>query len=615
MIDGADHGGTPAPQETILMKGSDLFASYLESRGITHVFELIGGTITYLLDSIQQRTSIRIVSMHHEQGAGFAAEAHARLTGLPGIALATSGPGATNLLTAIGSCYFDSTPAIFVTGQINREERKGDLPLRQLGFQETDIVAMARPITKGAFLVDDPADLPGTLEQAFALALSGRPGPVLLDIPMEVQTAAIPWSPGAAAIDRESPARPAAPEGEDSLEAFWTAALADLAAAQRPLILAGGGIRTSGAADPFRRFAAALDLPVVHSLMGVDVLPFDDPLRVGLIGLYGNRWANVALCECDCLLVLGSRLDSRQTGSDTDLFRGSRPLYHVDCDRHELNNRIKGCRTLTLELDTFLRHVLRDGRRHQPPSRDHRPWKDFIDAERARWPDTAEVGVVEGINPNGLMHRLSEASGTAAAFVADVGQHQMWAAQSLRLQGSQRFLTSGGMGAMGFALPAAIGASLATGQQPVVVIAGDGGFQINIQELQTIRRNRLPIKMLVINNQCHGMVRQIQDVAFGARYQSTLWGYDAPAFTAVAAAYGIPSAQVAEEAGLEEALRLMWAEPGAPFLLEVAIDTMVNAYPKAMAGRPLSEMESRRDPAQAEPTGAAATASEQTLSR
>lgn len=593
------------------MKGSDLFASYLESRGITHVFELIGGTITYLLDSIQQRTSIRIISMHHEQGAGFAAEAHARLTGLPGIALATSGPGATNLLTAIGSCHFDSTPAIFVTGQINRDERKGDLPLRQLGFQETDIVAMARPITKGAFLIDNPADLPHKLEQAFALALSGRPGPVLLDISMEVQTAEIPWELQPAAIDPDPPAAPAAPIEEDSLEAFWTEALADLAAAKRPLILAGGGIRTSGAADTFRPFAAALDLPVVHSLMGVDVLPFDDPLRVGLIGLYGNRWANIALCECDFLLVLGSRLDSRQTGSDTDLFRGSRPLYHVDCDRHELNNRIKGCRTLTLELDTFLRH----GLRHRPPSRDHRPWKDFIDAERARWPDTAEVGVVEGINPNGLMHRLCEASGAAAAFVADVGQHQMWAAQSLRLHGSQRFLTSGGMGAMGFALPAAIGASLATGQQPVVVIAGDGGFQINIQELQTIRRNRLPIKMLVINNHCHGMVRQIQDVAFDARYQSTLWGYDAPDFTAVAAAYGIPSALVAKEAGLEDALRLMWADPGAPFLLEVVIDTMLNAYPKAMAGRPLSEMESRRDPAQAEPTGPPATASEQTLPR
>ncbi|MCP9931206.1 thiamine pyrophosphate-binding protein [Cyanobium sp. AMD-g] len=593
------------------MKGSDLFATYLESRGITHVFELIGGTITYLLDSIQQRTSIRIVSMHHEQGAGFAAEAHARLTGLPGIALATSGPGATNLLTAIGSCHFDSTPAIFVTGQINREERKGDLPLRQLGFQETDIVAMARPITKGAFLVDDPADLPSTLEQAFALALGGRPGPVLLDISMEVQTAEIPWELP------EPPASPAAPgggdglPGEDSLETFWTAALEDLAVAKRPLILAGGGIRTSGAADTFRPFAAALDVPVVHSLMGVDVLPFEDPLRVGLIGLYGNRWANIALCESDFLLVLGSRLDSRQTGSDTELFRGSRPLYHVDCDRHELNNRIKGCRTLTLELDTFLRHALR----HRPPTGDHRPWKDFIDAERARWPDTAEAGVVEGINPNGLMHRLSEASGAAAAFVADVGQHQMWAAQSLQLHGSQRFLTSGGMGAMGFALPAAIGACLASGQQPVVVIAGDGGFQINIQELQTIRRNQLPIKMLVINNHCHGMVRQIQDVAFGARYQSTLWGYDAPAFTAVAAAYGIRSALVAEEAGLEEALRLMWAEPEAPFLLEVVIDTMLNAYPKAMAGRPLSEMESRRDPAQAELTPAAATASEQTLPR
>ncbi|MCP9849820.1 thiamine pyrophosphate-binding protein [Cyanobium sp. Morenito 9A2] len=569
------------------MKGSDLFASYLEQRGITHVFELIGGTITYLLDSIQQRTSIKIISMHHEQGAGFAAEAYARLTGRPGIALATSGPGATNLLTAIGSCYFDSTPAIFVTGQINRDERKGDLPMRQLGFQETDIVAMARPITKAAILVEDPADLPHRLEEAFELALSGRPGPVLLDLPMEVQTAEIPSRSLGPAFAQGTTASGDSSDATERMDLFWKATRTALSRAERPLILAGGGIRTSGATEAFRRFVRALGVPVVHSLMGVDALPFDDPLRLGMIGLYGNRWANVALCDCDVLLVLGSRLDSRQTGSDTELFRGTRSLHHVDCDAHELNNRVKGCQTLTVSLEAFFRRCGQD----LPAARGHEAWTILLQQQREQWPDTAELGAVNGINPNRLMQQLSQASGAAAAFVVDVGQHQMWAAQSLRLRDHQRFLTSGGMGAMGFALPAAIGACLAAGQQPVVVIAGDGGFQINIQELQTIKRNRLPIKVLVLNNQCHGMVRQIQDVAFQARYQSTVWGYDAPSFTAVASAYRIPSGLVTQESGVGEALHEMWADPEAPFLLEVAIDASVNAYPKAIAGRPLSEME------------------------
>jgi acetolactate synthase-1/2/3 large subunit len=574
------------------MKTSDYIARYLAKRGISHVFELIGGTITYLLDSLQQQTSIRIVSMHHEQGAGFAAEAYGRMTGLPGIAMATSGPGATNLITAIGSCYFDSTPAIFMTGQIPRDEKKGSRPIRQLGFQETDIVGIARPITKAALSLDDPADLPRVLEEAFDLALGGRPGPVLLDIPMDVQLAEIIDLRRLEAIGDTDITTDRDARNETEADAFWNSIRADLAGAQRPLILAGGGIRTGRAAEAFRRLVSALGVPVVHSLMAIDALPSDDPLRVGLIGTYGNRWANTALGECDFLLVLGSRLDGRQTGNDVAGFKGSRAIYHVDCDQGELNNRIKGCHTLTMELDAFLDACLRT----EPLSHERPAWTAFLGELRRRWPDTEELRTVEGINPNRFMHLLSAASRDAVAFVADVGQHQMWAAQSLDLHAGQRFLNSGGMGSMGFALPAAIGASFATGERPVVVIAGDGGFQINIQELQTIKRNQLPLKMVVINNQCHGMVRQIQETAFNARYQSTLWGYDAPSFTKVALAYGIPSAFVEEEARIPEALNLMWADPHAPFLLEVGIHVMANAYPKMVHGKPLSEMEPVLEP-------------------
>ena len=568
------------------MKAADYIALYLERRQVTHVFELIGGMIAFLLDSLHQQTQIKIVSMHHEQGAGFAAEGYGRMTGRPGVAMATSGPGATNLLTAIGSCYFDSTPTVFITGQVNRHEQKGDRAVRQLGFQETDIVTMAKPVTKAAWLVNQPDDLPRLLEEAFALATNGRPGPVLLDIPMDVQRAQITdLSRLEPPVSNESLAAPAG-EAPETME-FWSKARAALARAQRPLILAGGGIRSGRATAAFRLWVRGLQVPVIHSLMAMDVLPADDPLRVGLIGSYGNRWANSALSESDFLLVVGSRLDVRQTGADTAGFKGERDIFHVDCERGELNNRVQGCHVLVSELQPFLTRALT----HCGPPAVRPDWVGRINQLKAQWPDTRELDGVSGINPNILMHQLSELSESAAAFVVDVGQHQMWAAQSLALGPDQRFLTSGGMGAMGFALPTAIGACLAASSRPVVVIAGDGGFQLNIQELQTVVRQRLPLKIIVLNNQCHGMVRQFQEAYFKERYQSTLWGYTAPSFKAVAQAYGLASAFVADPSALPAALSECWADPRAPFLLEVGISTGANAYPKMAFGRPISEME------------------------
>jgi acetolactate synthase-1/2/3 large subunit len=575
----------------ILMKACDYIALYLESRGVSHVFELVGGMITFLLDSLKQETKISIVSMHHEQGAGFAAEGYGRMSGIPGIAMATSGPGATNLLTAIGSCYFDSVPTVFITGQVNRHEQKGDKNIRQLGFQETDIVSMARPVTKAAILVNDPADLPRLLAEAFELAVSGRPGPVLLDVPMDVQRAEITDLSLLANPVMEMPL-PHSPE-ED---VFLTILAADLARSQRPLVLVGGGVNSGRAVAQFRRMIETLGVPVVNSLMAVDILPSGHPLRVGMIGSYGNRWANIALSECDLLLVIGSRLDVRQTGADTVDFKGSRVIHHIDCEPGEMNNRVLGCQTLRSEIRPFcesaavsLAPVLRPD------------WMQRIQSLQDEWPDTAELADVEGINPNCFLHQLSSKSGDAAAFVADVGQHQMWAAQSLDLHANQRFLTSGGMGAMGFALPCAIGACLQS-SKPVVVVAGDGGFQLNIQELQTVARNRLPLKMVVINNQCHGMVRQFQDSYFKGRVQSTVWGYSAPSFCSVAMAYGIEASEVANPEAVESAIERMWQDPSEPFLLEVHVALTANAYPKMAFGRPISEMEPFAQPLDMEGT-------------
>ena len=582
------------------MKASDYLARFLRERGVSCVFEMAGGMITHLLDSIQQDGvrqteaglggAIRIVSVHHEQTAAFAAEAAGRMTGVPGVAFATSGPGATNLLTGIGSCYFDSTPAVFITGQVNRHEQKGDRAIRQLGFQETDIVAMAKPITKAAWMVTDAHLLPQMLHDAFTLAVSGRPGPVLLDIPMDVQRVDI-------TPPDSSPPVPAAgpPVSAAQLDALFDA----MARAERPLLLIGGGIRSARMAEELRAFVRAVGVPAVNSLMGVDALPYDDPLRVGLHGSYGNRWANHAIGRSDFLLVLGSRLDVRQTGSETEAFKGDRVVYHVDVEPGEINNRVLGCEAILADLPDFFEAAVPAARVRQWPDRG--AWLESINALRREWPDTAELPEIEGINPNVLMHRLSEHSKAAGAYVIDVGQHQMWASQSVEVGADQRFLLSGGMGSMGFALPAAVGAA-AVDPRPVVLIAGDGGFQTNIQELQTVARYSLPLKMVIVNNQCHGMVRQFQQSYFHERYQSTLWGYSAPDFARIADGYGIASATVDTEAELDAALAEMWADPAKPALLQVMIDTYANAYPKLAFGLPLTEMEPLAKPLEMEGT-------------
>ena len=562
------------------MKASDHIAEFLASRGVSQVFEVVGGMITHLVDSLGKQPGMRVVSVHHEQAAAFAAEGAARMTGVPGVAMATSGPGATNLLTGIGSCYFDSVPAVFITGQVNRHEQKGERPIRQLGFQETDILSMARPITKAAWSVSTAEDLPRLLSEAFALAVAGRPGPVLLDIPMDVQRLDV-----SATVLPSAPEAPPPPLDAGTIERV----LEVVRRSKRPLILAGGGLRSGQASDLFRRVVRHLGIPVVNSLMAVDALPYADPLRLGLIGSYGNRWANLAIGRSDLLLVLGSRLDVRQTGSEAAAFKTGREIIHVDCEPGEMNNRVTGCQTVLSDLRGFLTAMLASCESGDFPARVE--WLGELDALRRQWPDTAENVGVPGINPNELMHQISRTAASAAAFVVDVGQHQMWAAQSLELGADQRFLTSGGMGAMGFALPAAIGAAVVSPGRPVVVIAGDGGFQLNVQELQTIVRNRLPIKMIVLNNGCHGMVRQFQQSYFDERYQSTYWGYSAPDFGRVAQAYGIDARTITKADAVDQLLTDLWADPGAPFLADVAIDTFANALPKIAFGHPITEME------------------------
>ena len=576
------------------MKASDYIAETLAARNVPAVFELIGGMITHMVDSLHLCGRTPIISMRHEQGAAFAAEASGRILGdVPGVAMATSGPGATNLLTGIGSCFFDSSPAVFITGQVNRHEQRGNRAVRQLGFQETDIAAMAAPVTKEIFRVNNAEDLPQILDDAFRIATTGRRGPVLIDIPMDVQrdqvTAPIRSLPASADPNALDPAF-----AQDALKAVLKST--------RPLILAGGGLRSGLAVDTFRRFAHLASIPIVHSLMAVDVVTSNDPLNAGMIGSYGNRWSNLALSDCDCLIVLGSRLDVRQTGSDTEGFKGTRPIFHVDIQPGEMNNRVVDCFATVADLVPALEVLASIFEGYGPQiAKQIEPWTRQIANLRAKWPDTEELHA-SGINPNTFMHQLSAAMTSAAAYVVDVGQHQMWAAQSLDISAAQRFLTSGGMGSMGFALPASIGAAVCLKGQPVVMIAGDGGFQCNIQELQSVAHLGLPIKMVIINNQCHGMVRQFQESYFHARYQSTVWGYSAPDFSRVADAYGIETRTIAQPADVDQALDWFASELNSPSLLQVMVDPSANAYPKLAFGRGMSSMEPQAKPLEMEGT-------------
>ena len=562
------------------MTVANYLAKFLKEKNIDPVFVVQGGMITRLIDAIHHEGGTKIVSVHHEQAAAFAADAYARVTNKPGVAFATSGPGATNLITGIGSCYFDSVPAVFITGQVNLNEQKGKRKTRQIGFQETEIVPIVRPVTKAAYSIKKPDEIPFVLEEAYQIATKGRPGPVLIDIPMNVQNQEI----------GEVLHQGLNLEGEvnkDDVKNFYSKFLDVLKESKRPLVLAGRGIPASGTTGKFRQMIEKLNLPVVTSLLGFDVLPYDHHCRIGFIGTYGNRWANFALGSTDLLLVLGSRLDLRQTGSDINSFKKGKKIFHVDIDNAELNNRIKGCTVIKSDLSNFFDIT------ESMETCDFRisAWRDEILEKYTVQMDTDELNNINGINPNIFIHQLSHASKAAKAITTDVGNNQMWTSQSYELVDGQIFISSGGMGAMGYSLPSAIGACIASGNSPVLCISGDGGFQINIQELQTIKRNNLPIKIVVLNNHCLGMIRQFQDSYFDSCYQATVWGYDTPDFVKVARAYGIESYSIAKQEEIENGLSKLWGSPSDPFLLEIKIDIFTNVYPKILFGNPITVMD------------------------
>jgi acetolactate synthase-1/2/3 large subunit len=563
------------------MKLSDYVIDFLVSSGVTHIFEVAGGSLAHLLDSLYGRKDILTVSMHHEQAAAMAAEGYARTKGGIGVAMATSGPGATNLITGIGSCFFDSIPALFITGQVNTYEFKFNKPVRQMGFQETDIVNIVRPIVKDAMLVNEPEQIKYCLERCLYLAMTGRPGPVLLDIPLNVQRADIDAST-------------LKPFFEDStgvlntnLDEVVGQVLELINSSVRPIVLVGGGVRLAKCCDNLFEFIHKTGIPVVASLMGLDAFPHEDPAFVGMIGTYGNRYANLAIANSDLVLALGTRFDTRQTGTRPDTFARGARIVHVDIDPWELNNKIRTDLSVNCDLKKFL--VSMNNNIGKDNYEKLESWKKIIKHYKEKYP-SYNIPAGDAIDPNFFMHILSRYLPENAVVCTDIGQNQMWAAQSLEIKQHQRFLTEGGMAAMGSAMPMAIGASFAKPTSNMVVITGDGGFQLNIQDLQTIFHHQLPIKIVLINNSCYGMVRQFQKQYFGSRFQSTVVGYSAPDFQSVVAAYKIPVYKARKKEDIEKALRLLFADR-TPSFLEVVVDQNAEALPKLPVGKPIEEQE------------------------
>ena len=587
------------------MKSSIFLAKYLEYKGVTHVFELIGGMITHIVDAIDSKTNIKIISCHHEQCSGFAAEGYARVSGIPGIALATSGPGATNLITAIGSCYFDSVPTIFITGQVNTFELKGNKNTRQLGFQETDITSIVKPLCKYVVQIKDSKDLPEVLENAFDIALEGRQGPCLIDIPMNIQSEVVDDE----LINASLKTKKVSSSFEkfnyyekrfiEDYELKLNLLQKDLAYSNKPLILAGGGssnfYNRNFSRDIIRRFK----LPVVTSLLGIDILSYADPQRVGFIGSYGNRWANKILAESDLIITLGSRLDIKQTGSNIMSFSKNKKIWQIDLDANEIGLRINPTNSIISSLSFFEKKT----RTYKfKLNKNVENWRERINKLKGQYVASKEYKTNhKEINPILFLERLSNHNTEPKIFVTDVGQHQMWAAQSLKLGIEDRFITSGGMGAMGFGLPAAIGSFFSSKDKEVLLITGDGSFQLNIQELETIKRNKIPLKIVLFNNNCHGMVRQFQESYFNGNLPSTVKGYSSPDFVKVANAYGIKAFDLSSFKSVNESIDFLFKTRDS-VLLQVPISQKSKVYPKLAFGRKFGDMEPDIKPKEMEST-------------
>src|SRR3546814_583012 len=524
---------------------------------------------------------LRHILVRHEQGAAFAANGYARASGRVGVCVATSGPGASNLVTGIADAMLDSVPMVVITGQVATALMGTD------AFQELDVFGMTMPIVKHSFLPRSVDELPRMLAEAFRIARSDRPGPVLIDLPKDVQNADARHLPSHRPLAVEPPPIPVA-------QTLATAA-ERLARSHRPVIYGGGGIALGGAVEAFRAFVDALRIPTVLTLKGLGALPAAHPLHLGMLGMHGSRAANMAVQESDLLVVVGARFDDRATGKLAE-FAPLAEVIHLDLDAAEVGKLRHAHAGVVGDVAASLRAlagVIPD----DPAAQD--AWRTLCVGRKHRHAARYDAPGADVYAP-ALLKRLSELA-PDAIVCCDVGQHQMWVAQHWRFDHPRRHLTSGALGAMGFGLPAAIGAQLQDARAQVICVSGDGSFLMNVQELATVARYRLPVKIVLLDNQALGMVRQWQELFFERRYSEVDLS-DNPDFAAVAGAFGIASLHVDRADRVEQALRELLDTPG-PALLHVAIDQAANVWPLVPPNRNNAQMleaatESQRQPDQ-----------------
>lgn len=555
----------PVPQQA--MTGAEIFVRSLIEEKVEIVFGYPGGAVIGIYDALRDISDIKHILTRHEQGAVHAAEGYAKASGNPGVALVTSGPGATNTVTGIADAYMDSIPIVVFTGQV---------ALKMIGndaFQEADIVGITRPITKHNYLVRDVNELAATIKEAFYVATTGRPGPVLVDLPKDVMASKTIFT-----YPKSVKMRSYQPHVEPNQKQL-NKAVQLILKAKRPVLYVGGGTILSNAADELILFARKTNIPVTTTLHGLGAFPETDELSLGMLGMHGTWYSNTAVHYSDLLIAVGARFDDRVTGK-TDAFAPEAKKIHIDIDPSNISKNVKVDVPIVGDVKKVLRQLL--------PLVNTIDTKDWVQTIK-NWKEEHPLRYKNGkhIRMQHVIQQISELTKGNAVMVSDVGQHQMWMAQFYNYMHPRTHVTSGGLGTMGFSLPAAMGAAFSRKDVPIISISGDGGFQMNVQELATIRENNVPVKIIILNNGYLGMVRQWQELFWRKRYSHVeMFG---PDYVKLAEAYGIPAfrAELTNEVG--DTLKKLLSIDG-PVLAEFKVVKEDNVYPMIPAGQTYNEI-------------------------
>jgi len=562
------------------MRAVDAIMECLKAEGVEVVFGMPGGANLPTYDAFVD-SGIRHILVRHEAGGGHAAEGYAKSTGRVGVSLATSGPGATNLVTPICDAMMDSVPVVFITGQVRTELLGTD------GFQEADTIGITMPVVKHSFMIQDPAEIPRAIHEAFHIARTGRPGPVLIDIPQDLSRADIVYEP---VTDVRLPGYQPTLEGNQ--KQIRQAAKA-LASARRPVIYAGGGVISANAAEELTEFATSDRFPVTCTLMGLGGFPASTedgklhPQWLGMLGMHGTRAANYAMDEADLICAIGARFDDRVTGKLSE-FAPAAKFIHIDVDPAEISKNIPAHIPIVGDAKHVLSKLIVEYRALSPEKSRLDEWWQRIEGWRERHPLGYKDSEDSEIKPQYMIQALHEATDGQAIIVSDVGQHQMWTAQYYHFSGPRQWINSGGLGTMGFGLPAAMGAAVGNPDKVVCCVAGDGSVQMNAQELSTCAQNGIPIKVFIMNNGYLGMVRQWQEMFWDGRYSHVDTG-SYPDFVKLAEAHGATGMRFENKATLVDDMRRA-IETDGPVVVDVKVTREENTFPMIPAGQPAREM-------------------------